>query len=118
MSAESTCDHRALSIAAMPSPGRVGALTAFLAERRNAGMTDNRYAVGSTVYIWRRPSLTAAVAGAFTVVAHYPSRSSGRLYRIRAVLGMEERMVPEADLSNVPRSSDAVERTPRTRRSA
>ncbi|MFE0758968.1 hypothetical protein ACFW16_33730 [Inquilinus sp. NPDC058860] len=81
-------------------------------------MTDNRYAVGSTVYIWRRPSPSSAIAGAYTVVAHYPSESSGRLYRVRSVLGTEERMVPEADLSEVPRGADPVERTPRTRRSA
>ncbi len=31
----------------------------------------------------------------YTVVAHYPSDSSGRLYRVRSVLGTEERMVPE-----------------------
>ncbi|MGK9230829.1 hypothetical protein KXS07_05680 [Inquilinus limosus] len=81
-------------------------------------MTDNRYAVGSTVYIWRRPSPSSAIAGAYTVVAHYPSESSGRLYRVRSVLGTEERMVPEADLSDVPRGADTLERTPRKRRSA
>jgi hypothetical protein len=81
-------------------------------------MTDNRYAVGSTVYIWRRPSPSTAISGAYAVVAHYPSESSGRLYRVRSVLGTEERMVAEADLSAVPRSADTVERTPRKRRSA
>ena len=93
-------------------------LTALFAGRRNAGMTNIRYAVGSTVYIWRRPSPSSAIAGAYRVVAHYPSESSGRLYRVRAVVGLEERMVPEADLSEVPRSADAVERTPRKQRSA
>lgn len=81
-------------------------------------MTDNRFAVGSTVYIWRRLSPSSAISGAYTVVAHYPSESSGRLYRVRSVLGMEERMVPEADLSDVPRGSDTMERAPRKRRSA
>lgn len=81
-------------------------------------MTDNRYAVGSTVYIWRRPSPSTAISGPFTVVAHYPSESSGRLYRVRSVLGTEERMVPEADLSAVPRGADTSERAPHKRRSA
>ena len=93
-------------------------LTAPSAGRRNAGMTNIRYVVGSTVYIWRRPSPSSAIAGAYTVVAHYPSESSGRLYRVRSVLGTEERMVPEADLSAVPRGSDTPEPTPRKRRSA
>ena len=81
-------------------------------------MTDHRYAVGSTVYIWRRPSLSTAISGPYTVVAHYPSESSGRLYRIRSVLGTEERMVPEADLADVPRGTDTLERAPRKRRTA
>ncbi|KGM30823.1 hypothetical protein [Inquilinus limosus] len=81
-------------------------------------MSDNRYAVGSTVYIWRRPSPSTALSGAYAVVAHYPSETSGRLYRVRSVLGTEERMVPEADLSAVPRSTDIVERAPRKQRSA
>ena len=81
-------------------------------------MTDHRYAVGSTVYIWRRPSLSTAISGPYTVVAHYPSDSSGRLYRVRSVLATEERMVPESDLSDVPRGSDTMERAPRKRRSA
>jgi len=88
------------------------------AGRRNAGMSDNRYAVGSTVYIWRRPGPGTANSGAYAVVAHYPSESSGRLYRVRSVLGTEERMVPEAELSTVPRSADAIARTPHKRRSA
>jgi hypothetical protein len=81
-------------------------------------MTHTRYSVGNTVYIWRRPSPSSAIAGAYKVVAHYPSESSGRLYRVRSMLGTEERMVPEADLSEVPRSTDTVERTPRKQRSA
>ena len=81
-------------------------------------MIDNRYAVGSTVYIWRRLSPSTVLSGAYTVVAHYPSESAGRLYRVRSMLGTEERMVPEADLSDVPRGTDAPERAPRKRRSA
>ena len=46
-------------------------------------MTNIRYAVGSTVYIWRRPSPSSAIAGAYKVVARHPSKSSGRLYRVR-----------------------------------
>ena len=81
-------------------------------------MIDNRYAVGSTVYIWRRLGPGSALSGAYKVVAHYPTDSAGRLYRVRSMLGTEERMVPEADLSDVPRGTDTPERAPRKRRSA
>ena len=82
-------------------------------------MSDHRYAVGSTVYIWRRPSLSNAISGPYTVVAHYPSETSGRLYRIRSVTGNEERMAPEHELSVVPRPPTAVvARAPHKRQSA
>ncbi|MGK9169461.1 hypothetical protein KXR53_24310 [Inquilinus limosus] len=81
-------------------------------------MNDNRYAVGSTVYIWRRTGPGTAGSGPYTVVAHYPSESAGRLYRVRSVLGTEERMVPEADLADVPRGTDAEGPSPRRRRGA
>jgi hypothetical protein len=80
-------------------------------------MSDYRFALGSTVYIWRRSSFGPSIAGAYTVVAHYPSDSSGRLYRIRSVLGMEERMVPEGELATAPRSPSTVP-SPRKQRSA
>ncbi|MDR6291676.1 MULTISPECIES: hypothetical protein [Inquilinus] len=69
---------------------------------------SNRYEIGTTVYVWRRSVSGPSVAGAFTVVAHYPSETSGRLYRIRSATGNEERMAPEHELSVVPRPPAAV----------
>lgn len=82
-------------------------------------MFDYRYAIGTTVYVWRRSVSGPSVAGAFKVVAHYPSETSGRLYRIRSETGSEERMAPEHELSEVPRPlAPAMARASAKRRSA
>jgi hypothetical protein len=81
-------------------------------------MSSIRYEIGTTVYVWRRSVSGPSVAGAFTVVAHYPSETSGRLYRIRSVAGNEERMAPEHELSVVPRPPAPAARAPSKRQSA
>ncbi|TSD83136.1 hypothetical protein FFK22_039260 [Mycobacterium sp. KBS0706] len=62
-------------------------------------MTDYKFPVGATVHVSRRSLSGQSGDGTFKVLARYPSDTSGPLYRIRSVLGSEERMVPEHELS-------------------
>lgn len=78
-------------------------------------MSSHRYAIGSTVYFWRRLTLVPSGSGAFRVIAQYPGDASGGLYRIRSVLGTEERMAPEHELSEAPRTQANEASSPRRR---
>ncbi len=76
-------------------------------------MKDYKFAVDSTVHVSRRSLSGQPGRGAFKVLACYPSGSAGPLYRIRSVLGSEERIVPESELSRraghePPASSDRM----------
>lgn len=62
-------------------------------------MKDYKFPVGSTVHVSRRSLSGQSGDGTFKVLARYPSDTSGPLYRIRSVIGSEERMVPEDELS-------------------
>lgn len=62
-------------------------------------MKDCKFPVGTTVHVSRRSLSGRSGGGTFKVLARYPSETSGPLYRVRSVLGSEERMVPEDELS-------------------
>ncbi|HEY9345827.1 MAG TPA: hypothetical protein VIQ53_10990 [Inquilinus sp.] len=62
-------------------------------------MKGYKFPVGTTVHVSRRSLSGQSGDGTFKVLARYPSETSGPLYRIRSVLGSEERMVPEDELS-------------------
>jgi len=62
-------------------------------------MKDYKFSVGTTVHVSRRSLSGQSGDGTFKVLARYPCDTSGPLYRIRSVLGSEERMVPEYELS-------------------
>jgi hypothetical protein len=62
-------------------------------------MADYKFPVGATVHLSRRSLSGQSGGGAFKVLARYPNDLSGPLYRIRSMLGNEERMVPEHELS-------------------
>lgn len=75
-------------------------------------MKDYKFAVGSVVQVSRRSLSGHSGDGAFKVLAHYPSDTSGPLYRVRSVRGSEERMVPEHELSrSAERDSGASRRS-------
>ena len=69
-------------------------------------MTDYKFSVGSTVQVSRRSLSGQSAVGSFKVLARYPSESSGPMYRVRSVLGQEERMVPEHELSMAPQPAN------------
>jgi len=80
---------------------------ALLGEARNVVMKDFKFPVGTTVQVSRKSLSGHAAVGAFKVLARYPSDTSGPMYRVRSVLGSEERMVPEHELSSSAQMAEA-----------
>ena len=81
-------------------------------------MTDYKFPLSATVQVSRKSLSGQSVVGAFKVLARYPSEASGPMYRVRSVLGSEERMVPEHELSSSAQfaEADAVWKSPKSGR--